>query len=60
MNDIMELTLAQFNDRLGDIFIMNNHFQGDGKGRLVVESLEEIQSKSKVHGIKGPSKRVKK
>ena len=55
MDEILNLTLSQFNARLTDIFAIHSHFNAEkGKGRTQKKSFKEIQEQMKKKGINPP------
>jgi len=55
IEQIMNLTIPQFNARLTDIFEIHGHFNSEkGKGRTHKKSFKDIQDSIKQKGIKPP------
>lgn len=54
MEQILNLTLRQFNDRIRDCFILENHFKGDGKGRTERDSIQKLKKVAEERGLPEP------
>ena len=57
LDEILDLTLSQFNARLQDIFTIHSHFNSEkGKGRMKKRTFKDTQEMIKQKGISPPNK----
>jgi len=55
IDDILKLTLTQFEARILDIFKIQEHFKAEkGKGRVKKKTMRELQKAAKSCGISPP------
>jgi len=56
--DILNLTVKDFKDRVGDALELERQFKGEGKGRIVKEDFEKIKEAAIKKGLPIPKRQA--